>query len=100
VSPLNKVPPPIRGDSVELTEGVEKMMGVIFAHILDTKVVNYQGESDRTGVVGSQGGGSRDGTVSILGKVKGELVVGNTAGLFEAWHPLSDLHVDPAVISG
>jgi hypothetical protein len=91
---------PILGDSVELTKGPQEMLSMFVADVLDAEVVNHEGESDGTSDVGSKGGGAGGGAVTKFGEVKGEVVVGDTTGLYESWHPLPDLHVDPAVGCG
>jgi hypothetical protein len=91
---------PISGDSGELVEGVEKVIGVLFAHVLDSEIVDDKGECNVASFVSPQTWSAWSGVVSELGKVLGETLACNDAGLFESVHALSDFHVDPAVSIG
>ena len=42
---------PVDGDGVEFLEGLDEVVGVRFAYILDPKVINDEGENDGLGGV-------------------------------------------------
>ena len=42
---------PVNGDGVEFLEGLDEVVGVLFADVLDPKVINDEGENDGLGVV-------------------------------------------------
>ena len=73
------------------------MVGIFLAYVLESKVVNDEGENDGLGCVLPKRRGSGNRGKSKVGKVSFEPVVGNEAGLFEAGHAFPDLEVDPAV---
>ena len=66
--------------------------------VLDPKVVDDEGESDRAGFVAPQGRCVLDGFVSVGCEVFFEAFVGDPPGLFEAGHTLAYFHVDIAVV--
>ena len=67
------------------------MVGVLFADVLDPKVINNEGENYGIGVVLPERRGSGNRGKSKIGKVSFELVVGDAVGLFEAGNAFSDL---------
>ena len=73
---------------------------MLFAHILDSEIVDDKCECDVARFVSPQTWSAWSGMVSELGKVLGETLAGNDAGLFESVHALSDFHVDPSVRIG
>jgi hypothetical protein len=91
---------PILGDRVELTKGPEEVLGMLGANVFDAEIVNDEGEGDGTSGVGPKRGGAGNRGVAKLGETKGEAIVGDVTGLFEAGHPLPDLHVDPSIGGG
>ena len=72
------------------------MVGNLFGDILDTKVVDDEGESDGLGGVLPERTSSGNRGESKMGKMMSEPVIGDAAGLFEAWHAFSDLEVNSA----
>ena len=62
------------------------MVGVLFADVLDPKVIKNEGENDGLGGVLPERRGSWNRGESKMGKVSFESVVGDAAGLFEAVH--------------
>ena len=48
---VEEVTGPVYGDGVEFLEGLDEMVSVLFADILDSKVVNDEGEKNGLGVV-------------------------------------------------
>ena len=42
---------PVDGDRVEFSEGLDKVVGVLFAYVIDPKVMNNEGENDGLGGV-------------------------------------------------
>jgi hypothetical protein len=75
------------------------MVNMGATHIFDAKIVNDQGKRNGAGAMGPKGRCSFDGAIPKLGKVLGELIVGNATGLFESGHTLSNFHVHPSVSS-
>ncbi len=69
------------------------MFGVFFANVLDTKIVDGQGEDDVAGFVLPEGGSAGDWMVSECGEVFRETIICNFAGLFETGHSFLDFHV-------
>ena len=62
------------------------MVGVLFADVLDPKVINEEVENDGFGGVLPERRGSRNRGEAKMGEVSFELVVGDAAGLFEDGH--------------
>ena len=81
----------VNGDGIQFLEGLDEVVGVFLADVLDPKVINDEVENDGLGGVipGRRGYGNRG--ESKVGKVRFEPVVGNAACLFEAGHDFSDL---------
>ena len=76
----------VNGDGVHFLEGLDEVVGVLLAKILDPKDVNDEGESDGLGgVLPERRGDGKRGEAKV-GEVIFEPVVGNAAGLFEAGH--------------
>ena len=67
------------------------MVGVLFANVLDSKVINDERENDGLGGVLPERRGSGNRGESKVGRVSFEPVVGDAAGLFEARLAFSDL---------
>ena len=82
---------PVDGDGVEFLEGLDEVVGVLFADVLDPKVINGEGEKDGLGGVIPESRGSGNRGEATMGEVSFESVVGDAAGLFEAGHAFSDL---------
>ena len=72
-------------------EGLDEVVGVLFADVLDSKVINDEGENDGLGGVISERRGSGNRGETKMGEVSFESVVGDAAVLFEARHAVSDL---------
>ena len=84
-------------DGVQFLEGLDEVVGILLADILDPKVVNNEGESDGIGGVIPDRRSSGNRGESKMGKMSFETVVGDAAGLFKAGHAFLDLEVNPAV---
>ena len=69
-------------------------MYILGVSVLDSKIVNDQGEDEVGFVVAPQPGGDRNGSVAFGGEERGELVVGNASGLRESVHAAADFGVD------
>ena len=82
---------PVMRDSVEYLKGLYEVVGVLFAGVLDPKVVDNEGESDVFGGVLPKRQGSGHRVEAEMGEVSFELAVGDEAGLLEARHAFSDL---------
>ena len=87
----------VDGDGIKCLEGLDEVVGVLLADILDPKVVDDEGESDGLGGVIPERRSSGKRGESRIGKMSFEPVVGNVAGLFEAGHAFSDLELYPSV---
>ena len=72
-------------------DGLDEVVRVFLANIIDPKVINDEGENDGLGGVLPESRGSGNRGKSKEGKVRFEPVVGDAAGLFEAGHAFSDL---------
>ena len=88
---------PVDGDGVQFLEGLDEVVGVFLADIIDPKVVDNKGENDELGGVLPERRSSGNRGESKMGKVSFDPVVGDADGLFEAGHAFSDLEVNPAV---
>ena len=88
---------PFDGDGVQFLEGLDKVVSVLLADILDPKVVDNERESDRLAGVLPERRSYGNRRESKMGKVSFEPVIGNAVVLFEAGHDFSDLEVNPAV---
>ena len=42
---------PVNGDGIQFLEGLDEVVGVFLANVLDPKVINDEGENDRLGGV-------------------------------------------------
>ena len=82
---------PVDGDGIQFLKGLDEVVGVFLADVLEPKVINDKGENDELGCVLPECEGSGNRGESKVGKVRFEPVVGDAAGLFEAWHAFSDL---------
>ena len=82
---------PVDGDGVEFLEGLDEVVGVLFANVLDPKVINDKVENDGLGGVLPERRGSGNRGKAKMGEVSFESVVGDAAGLFEAGHAFSDI---------
>ena len=82
---------PVDGDFIEVLEGLDEVVGVLFANVLDTKVVNNEGESDGLGGVLPERRSSGNRGKSKVVEVIFEPVIGNAASLFESGHAFLDL---------
>ena len=69
---------PVDGDCVQFLEGLDEVVGVFLADVLDPKVM----DNDELGGVLPDCRGSGKRCDSKMGKVRFEPVVGNAAGLF------------------
>ena len=76
---------PVNGDGVEFLEGLDEVVGVLFADVLDPKVINDKGENYGLGVVLPESGGSGNRGETKMGKVIFESVICDAAGLFEVF---------------
>lgn len=72
---------PISGDGVEVIETGDKVLGMLTPDVLDAEIVNNKSEGDWSSVVRVEAWSVFGGTVSVLGKVKDETIVGKDAGL-------------------
>ena len=88
---------PVNGDGVKVLEGLDEVVGVFLADVLDPKVVGNEGENDGLGGVLPERRSYGNRGEFKMGKVRFEPVVGNADGLFEAGHAFSDLEVNPTV---
>ena len=80
-------------------EDLDEVVGNLFGDILDTKVVDDEGESDGLGGVLPERTSSGNRGESKMGKMMSEPVIGDAAGLFEAGHAFADLEVNPTVVT-
>ena len=96
---MEEVTSPVDGDGVQFLEGLDEVVGVFLADVLDPKVVDDEGENYGLGGVLPERRSSGNRGEPKTGKVSFEAVVGDAAGLFEAGHAFSDFEVNPAVIT-
>ena len=68
-------------------EGLDEVVGVLLADILDSKVVNNEGESDGIGGLLPERSSSGNRGESKMGKMSFEPVVGNVAGFLRPGMP-------------
>ena len=88
---------PVGGKGVKVLQGIDEMVGIVFANIFDAKVVNNEAEGDVTALVPPKAGGLRRWGVAVFGEVGLESNVGKEAGLFEAVHAFANFNVHPPV---
>ena len=88
---------PVDGDGVQFLEGLDKVVSVLLANIIDPKVVNDEEEIDEIDGVLPECRSSGNKGESKMGKVSFEPFVGDAAGVFEIRHAFSDLEVNPDV---
>ena len=88
---------PVDVDGVHFLEGLDEVVGVFLANVLDPEVIKNEGENDGLGGVLPERRNYGNRGEYNMGKVNFEPVVGDAAGLFEAGHAFLDLKVNPAV---
>ena len=76
----------VDGDGVQFLEGLDEVVGILLANIIDPKVGDDEGESDGLGGVLPELRSSGNRGKLKVGKLRFEPVVGNAAGLFEDGH--------------
>ena len=81
----------VDGDGIQFSEGLDEVVGVSLADVLDPKVINNKGKNYGLGGVLPERRGSGNRGEAKVGKVSFETVVGNAAGLFKAGHAFSDI---------
>ena len=82
---------PVNGYGVEFLEGLDEVVGLLFAYVLHPKVINNKGENDELGgVLPERWGYGHRGETKIV-EVRFASVIGDAAGLLEARHAFSDL---------
>ena len=64
-----------------MLEGLDEGVGVIFANLIDPKVINDEGENNGLGVVLPERGGSGNRGEAKMGEVRFESVVGDAMRL-------------------
>ena len=88
---------PVDGDGVQFLEGLDEVVGVFLAVVLDPKVVNNEGENDGLGGVLPESRSYGNRGEPKMGKMIFDPVVGDAAGLFEAMRAFSDPEVNLVV---
>ena len=88
---------PFSGDRVKFLETVDEMFGMFAAHVFYAEVVNNQRESNGASAVAEETGCAGCGKVAVGGKMFGEAVVGENAGLGKAVHAFLYFDKDEAV---
>ena len=81
----------VDGDDIQFFEGLDEVVGVFLADLLEPKVIKDEGENDGLGGVLPERRGSGNRGKAKVGEVSFDPAVGNAAGLFEAGHDFSDL---------
>ena len=71
------------------------MVGALFANIIYFKVVDHVRKTDVQYRVLPEERNARDRSITKLGDMCSEAVIGNSAGMFETGHALSDYEEDP-----
>jgi hypothetical protein len=74
------------------------MLGIVFANILDTEVVDNETENDRSCDVLEESRGVVALVIAVSGEEWNECVVCKTAGLWEAIHAAANFHIDIAIM--
>jgi hypothetical protein len=91
---------PVGGNGVKVLQGIDEMVGIVFANIFDAKVVDDEAEGDVAALVSPKAGGARRWGVAVFGEVGLESNVGEEAGLFKAVHAFANFNVHPSVRGG
>jgi hypothetical protein len=58
---------PVGGNGVKVLKGIDEVVGIVFANILDAKVVNKEAEGAVTAVVTPKAGGLRSWGIAVFG---------------------------------
>jgi hypothetical protein len=58
---------PVGGNGVKVLKGIDEVVGIVFANILDAKVINNEAEGDVTALVLPKAGGLRSWGVAVFG---------------------------------
>ena len=74
--------PPVNLERVFCADACDEVVGIVFVCVLDTKVVNHEGEGDVPCVMEEEAFGTRGFVVSNFLQVCNETVMGNFSGLF------------------
>ena len=89
---------PIAADSVVLLEGREDMVGVVLGGVSDTKIIDNEAEHDVASFVMPQSGRERQRFIAVGGEVLDELVVGESSGLGQSVHTVSNFDLNVAFV--
>ncbi len=74
------------------------MLGMLFAHILDCKVIHYQAESNGAGGVKEETVGVSILDVAMAGQVFDQLIIGKATGLGQTIHAFANLHIHRTIV--
>lgn len=93
---------PVRCDSVEIVEAVNKMLCILLAHILDTKVADNKCEGDGLSALNSvmqiETRSALNRAVAIFGEVHHKMIIGEDTSVREAIHALANFDENVAVV--
>ena len=88
---------PDKRDPDVFVEGSHEMTGVLFANVLDSEVVNYKGELDRTPLVFPRTRDEFALVVTVFDKEFFKLFLGQGASLWEALYQFPHLDVGTTI---
>jgi hypothetical protein len=78
---------PSRWRHIEILECAEEVLGMLFANILDAKVIEDEQEGNVASVVVPKSWGARSWDIAVLGKMILKLLVGDDAACFKPYMP-------------
>ena len=85
---------PIYCDFVYLLRCLDEMLCMFFSSIIDSKVINNEGEGDGYGFVGLEYWGEFNRLVSVLLQVLFKYVMCNYSSLWKTIHSLLNIYID------
>ena len=89
---------PVDGDLVVFGENRDQVVGILFANILDPKVINNEGKHDGSGGVPEEAGGVAGFNKTSRKELADELFVGKVGGLGKAVHSTINADVNKTIV--
>ena len=89
---------PVDGDLVVFGENRDQVVGILFANILDPKVIDYEGKHDGPGGVSEEARGVAGFDKTSRKELADELFVGKVGGLGKAVHSTVNADVNKTIV--
>ena len=87
----------INVDGAELLQDLNKLLSVILANVLNSKIFNKKRKGNVLAGLFPERSSACHWGVAEFGKVELESVVGKFSGLFQAWYTLLNIYVNPPI---